>query len=96
MYTYVYTRTSKSTHNFRKKAHYVYTYSTRTVLYTCTVVLHEKGQQKKVLVTKNTHKSVARATARETLLLRARCTSARETLHDDSAKACAQCYVGFF
>jgi len=24
MYTYVYTRTSKSTHNFRKKAHYVY------------------------------------------------------------------------
>ena len=91
---YVYTRTSKSTHNFRKKAHYVY--STRTVLYTCTVVLHEKGQQKKVLVTKNTYKSVARATARETLLLRARCTSARETLHDDSAKACAQCYVGFF
>ena len=38
----------------------------------------------------------ARAPARETLLLRARCTSARETLRDDSSKACAQPYDGVF
>ena len=38
----------------------------------------------------------ARTPARETYLLRARCTSARETLHDYSSKACAQCYAGVF
>jgi hypothetical protein len=38
----------------------------------------------------------ARAPARETLLLRARCTSARETLRDDSSKACGQPYDGVF
>jgi len=38
----------------------------------------------------------ARARARETYLLPARCTSARETLHDDSSKACAQLRAGVF
>ena len=38
----------------------------------------------------------ARARPRETYLLPARCTSARETLHDDSSKACAQLRAGVF
>ena len=38
----------------------------------------------------------ARTPARETYLLRARCMSARETLHDYSSKACAQRYAGVF
>ena len=64
----------------------------RVVLY----VIRKNPPKKRTRDKKTRTKVYARTPARETYLLRARCTSARETLHDYSSKACAQCYAGVF
>jgi len=76
---------------------YVYVYTTRTRSQD-TYHNSKKTSKKTYLYSwpKTCAKVYARAPARGTYLLRARCTSSRETLHDDSSKACAQLRAGVF